>query len=116
MQITYHKNLTVDKWSSLSLTEQLANIGAEIKRALFWQERKKPNLAKSALYRALELFDLTLASLKSYPALKEVARTREVVVDYFVGDNQYQSTPNNLNRYFYHFNLLVNYRKYETNK
>ena len=111
MQIIYHKNLTVDKWSSLSLAEQLANIGAEIKRALFWQEKEKPNLAQNALYRALELFDLTLAGLKSYPALKEIARTREVVVDYFVGDNRYQSTAKNLNKYFYHFNLLVSKRR-----
>ncbi len=115
MQIKYHKNLTLESWQKLSLAEQLAHIGAEVKRASFWREKDKSQLSTNALYRSLELFDLTLATLKSYPALKEIARAREVTVDYFAGDNQYHSTAENLNRYFYHFNLLASRKRYGIN-
>ena len=111
MKTKYHKNLTIDKWRRLSLAEQLANIGVEVKRAIFWKQKQKQNLAQSALFRALELFDLTLNSSHHYPTLKEVARAREVVVDFLFGQNQYRSDANSLNRYFYHFNHLASKQK-----
>ena len=108
MKIKYHKNLTINRWRQLSLAQQLANIGAEVKRAIFWQEKDKLDLSQSALFRALELFDLTLASYsQNYPTLKEIARAREVIVDFF-SENRYQSTAESLNRYFYQFNYLAN--------
>ena len=53
--------------------------------------------------RALELLDLTLDDprLRASPArLREVARAREVVGDYFEGANTYNSTGPSLQRYF----------------
>ncbi len=51
--------------------------------------------ASGALDRALELFDLTLADprhLASRPRLCEIARAREVVVDFLAGPNDCAST------------------------
>ena len=40
-------------------------------------------------------------------ALKELARLREVVCDYFFGENEYQSSESNLMKYFDQFTMLV---------
>lgn len=53
-----------------------------------------------ALERALELFDLTLADPKLRYRLKEICRAREVVCDFFYGDNSYQTDGESLDRYF----------------
>jgi hypothetical protein len=55
------------------------------------------------MHRALELLDLTLADPRlrqSRPRLREIARTREVVADFFAGPNQYGSTASSLQKYF----------------
>jgi len=59
----------------LSLAEQLGHVGSEVSRAVRWQSRN-PDVARRALYRALELFDLTLADRRhrANPArLREIA-------------------------------------------
>jgi hypothetical protein len=97
-----HRDQAGGRWWELSLSEQLGNIGSEVSRAARWQSRN-PDLAQSALYRALELFDLTLADerhRRSRPRLREIARAREVVADFFAGENQYGSTAASLQRYF----------------
>jgi hypothetical protein len=97
-----HRDLADGRWFELSLAEQLGNVGSEISRANKWTGRR-PELARGALERALELIDLMLDDPRhrqSFPRLREIARTREVVVDFFDGPNQYQSTPAGLQRYF----------------
>ena len=97
-----HQGLGAGRWWSLSLAEQLGNIGREISRATRWSS-KNPALAQSALERALELFDLTLDDPRlrqSIARLREVARAREVVADLFAGPNQYGSDARSLQKYF----------------
>lgn len=55
-----HRDLADGRWWELSLVEQLGHVGSEISRAVQWTSRK-PDLARGAWYRALELLDLTLA-------------------------------------------------------
>ena len=89
-----HRDLAAGRWWALSLSEQLGNVGSEISRAIRWTSRN-PDTAQAALYRALELLDLTLADprwLQARHRLREIARAREVVVDFFAGANQYGST------------------------
>ena len=90
-----HRDLAGGRWWTLSLAEQLGNIGSEISRASRWSSRN-PETARLAFHRALELFDLTLAD----PRLREIARAREVVADFFAGPNQYRSSPASLQKYF----------------
>jgi len=100
-----HRDLARGRWSSLTLAEQLGNIGSEISRAVSWSS-KNPDTAQAALYRALELIDLTLDDPRhrqSLPRLREIARAREVVVDFFAGSNEYGSTGASLQKYFDQF-------------
>jgi hypothetical protein len=104
-----HRDLAAGRWHQLSLAEQLGNIGSEISRAVRWSGRND-QLARGALERALELFDLTLDDPRhrqSLPRLREIARAREVVVDFFDGPNEYGSTAVDLQKYFDAYALAV---------
>ena len=102
-----HKTLSDGRWQQMSICEQMANIGSEISRALNWQKKGNKEFCQKAACRALELLDLTLDSVRSFPRIKEVARLREVVVDYFFGSNQFSSSEVLWRRYFDHFNYAL---------
>jgi hypothetical protein len=57
----------------------------------------------SALERASEFIDLTVADPRLVGRRREVLRAREVVCDFLVGDNVYGSTAASLDRYFLAF-------------
>ncbi|HWB15303.1 MAG TPA: hypothetical protein VG538_02765 [Vicinamibacterales bacterium] len=97
-----HRDLADGRWTTLSLAEQLGNIGSEVSRAIAWKP-KNAGMSERAAYRALELFDLTLTDprlLASPARLREIARAREVTADFLVGPNQYRSTAVSLQKYF----------------
>jgi hypothetical protein len=88
-----HRDLAAGRWQSLSLVEQLANVGSEVERALNWHQKNMSDYSLLALDRALELLDLTINDPRRGRRLRELTRLREVLLDYFLGDNQYASIP-----------------------
>ncbi len=82
---------------------QMANIGSEVERALNWRAKNNSVYSRQASERALELMDLTLDSVKGLARLREVARVREAVADYFFGTNQYESSEALWRSYFSRF-------------
>lgn len=102
-----HPNLSPAHWQSQTLERQMANIGSEVIRALRWRDKHNALYANQANYRALELFDLTLQTSSHPPALREVARARELWLDYFVGNNQYHQTAKDWEKYFLAFNFAA---------
>lgn len=98
-----HKNLNQEKWQEMTLLDQLANIGSEVIRAINWKKKQNDEYAALASERAIELFDLTLESQKVESTLKEVARARELWLDYFIGSNQYGQTASLWEKYFMAF-------------
>lgn len=97
-------------WGNYGLIEKLANIGSEVIRALNWKE-KNTTISRVAMERALELIDITLAEEKSYSALKELCRLREILVDFYYGPNSYHSTPNSWHKYFIAFTSAAQINK-----
>lgn len=95
-----HRDLAAGRWAGMAFMEQMANIGSEVERALNWQVKNNAPYSQRAFERALELVDLTLKSQQSGPRLKELARVRESLVDYFFGTNQYHSTESSWRKYF----------------
>jgi hypothetical protein len=97
-----HPGLAGGRWHDLSLVEQLGNIGSDVSRALAARSAGRRERMFQAVDRALELFDLTLADPKHRGRLKEICRAREVVADFFYGDNAYGTDPAgaSLDRYF----------------
>ena len=102
-----HKDLASGRWRQLSFLEQMANIGSEVERALNWQAKINVAYSQKAFERAIELVDLTLDSVTSPTRFKELARVREGLVDYFVGTNQFKSTPVSWKKYFLPFAYAV---------
>ena len=98
-----HKDLAAGRWSQLSFLEQMANIGSEVERALNWRIKKNADYTQKAFERALELIDLTLDNDRNYAHLKEITRTREAIVDYFFGVNQFMSSESSWRNYFMQF-------------
>jgi hypothetical protein len=102
--MTYqHKELAAGRWGKMSFVEQMANIGSEVERALNWRTKNNADYSQRAFERALELIDLTLDNLKQFSRLKEVARLREGIADYFAGRNQLMFTEISLRKYFSNF-------------
>ena len=96
------------RWQKLSFFEQMANIGSEIQRTINWRQ-KNPEYSKLAFERALELIDLTITDKKNQRPgrLKELLRTRELLVDYFCFDNIYKSSDKIWQNYFLAFNYAA---------
>ena len=95
-----HEQLAAGRWNQLSFLEQMANIGSEVERALNWRAKNNSVYCEKASSRALELTDLALEAAETFPRLKELARLREAIADYFFGENQFQSTKASWQKYF----------------
>ena len=98
-----HKDITQGRWDQMPFVEQMANIGSEVERALNWRKKQNMDYTRKAFERALELIDLSLGAARNLSRLKELARVRETMVDYFFGTNEFVSTEASLQKYFLHF-------------
>ena len=104
----HHPELAAGRWHTMSLMEQLGNVGSEVSRALRARSLGKTQREERSLDRALELLDLTIADPRLRGRRKELCRTREVLCDYFIGENEYGSTADSLNSYFLLFAIAAN--------
>jgi len=102
-----HKGLADGRWFKFSLMEQLANVGCDIERTIQWKNRGNLEMSRQAFERALELLDFTIADPKNRKRLKEIVRTREALVDHFVYDNEYNTTDEIWQNYFFQFNYAA---------
>ncbi len=101
-----HDTLAAGRWQTMSLAEQLGNIGSEVHRARMAQLSHESRFL-NACDRALELFDLTLTDRRWRGRLREIARSREVFCDAILGGKEYGSTLEQLEKYFDQFALLA---------
>ncbi|MFH1610936.1 MAG: hypothetical protein ABIA91_03545 [Patescibacteria group bacterium] len=103
-----HKELANGKWFEFSLIDQLSNIGTEIGRAINWRKKDNKEYSQKSFFRGLELLSLTIDDPKNRNhRLKEFCRLYEMLGDYFIGDNQYKSTDELWEKYFYQFNYAA---------
>lgn len=98
-----HKNLASGRWQKLSFAEQMGNIGAEVNRVIHWHKTEDKENKEKALWRALELIDLTILNRKSV----ELFRLREVLCDLFLNKNNYKVSTEYLKEYFLQFALYA---------
>ena len=101
-------DLAAGRWQTMSLAEQLANIGSEFGRAAKRKEKGDKEKEMKAFERGLELLDLSIESAplkkEEHPGVfKELTRLREVMCDYFVGENEYNTDRAFIEKYFYDF-------------
>jgi hypothetical protein len=109
-----HKTLAQGRWQQMSFMEQMANIGSEISRAAMWQSKNENERVYNAVSRALELIYLTiehLQKIKRSPAIREMTRLREVICDYFLASNEYNTDIKSLMLYFDQFAIAYAIKK-----
>ncbi|HEX9422535.1 MAG TPA: hypothetical protein VF899_04790 [Pyrinomonadaceae bacterium] len=105
---TYHQDLAAGRWFSLSLANQLGNVGSEYERALSWKERGDKARFDHAFARLLELLDLTIADPRwKNHRLKELTRLREVICDELYNEVPEFIHPSDLREYFLYFGILA---------
>lgn len=106
MNIAFHKEAAAGKWFTLSLPEQMGNIGSEVGRARKWQG-KDEKLFEGAKERAFELFDLTMSDPRLKGRLKEIGRARELFCFAASGNSEYKTSLEDLEKYFLIFALAA---------
>jgi hypothetical protein len=102
-----HQDLAAGRWFTMTLPEQLGNVGSEYERALNWKKKDKPEQSLKAFDRMLELLDLTLADPRWKHRLKEIARLREEACRSLEPE---PSAPD-LRKYFYQFAVSARLNK-----
>ena len=107
----HHKSLAAGRWAQMPLSEQMANIGSEISRALNWKRKNNEKYCLKSVVRALELISLTIDCTTVKSHFKELTRLREVILDYFYGNNEFCSSEMLWEKYFNHFNLAARNRR-----
>lgn len=105
-----HESLANGRWHTFTLAEQLGNIGSEVSRAMNWKN-KDDETYRLAVWRALELFDLTIADPRWRHRLKEIIRAREFFIDALDGGKTYHTTLEDLNRYFLQFAIAARIKR-----
>ena len=101
--------ISPERWHTLTIAEQLGNIGSEVGRAAKWQGKDK-NSFWGAVSRALELFDLTQSDRRWHRRRSELDRAREVFADAVLGGREYKSNLKDLEKYFMLFALAAQSR------
>ena len=99
-----HSDLANGRFIQMSFCEQMANIGSEVERALNWKERNNTEYSQKAFDRAHDLIGIAMSGLVDLSRLKEMARIREALNDYFIGENYFQSTSASWRKYFCQLN------------
>jgi hypothetical protein len=104
---THHPSLSSGRWFTLTLAEQLGNVGSEYERALNWKNKNNPEQSQKAFDRMLELLDLTLEDSRWKHRLKEITRLREEACRSFAPD----SLSPDLRKYFLQFSTFARRNK-----
>jgi hypothetical protein len=103
-----HPSLAGGRWHTMTLAEQLGNVGSEYERALRWKEKGNDKYFEGALARLLELLDLTISDSRwKNHRLKELCRLREFICDELCNDERQFLEPRDLRRYFFMFALVA---------
>lgn len=97
------------KWATLTIFDQMGNVGSEVGRALAAKRRGDAEQARAALYRGLDLIDATAevwAAQKS-PRTREILRAREEFISVVEGSGDDPKLEN----YFMQFAIAARLRR-----
>ncbi|MDQ7779580.1 MAG: hypothetical protein RDV41_07705 [Planctomycetota bacterium] len=102
-----HAGLASGRWKELSLAEQMANIASEIGRIISARRRGDGARADGAFDRALELLDLTATDPRWKTGRREITRARELFLAAYFGSSEYNTSLEDLDRYFMQFAAMA---------
>lgn len=109
--MSYYKELANGRWFTFSFDEQMGNLGADISRAANWSDKDK-KMSQLHFKMGLELLDLTIKDLKNHEKLIQLNRLREMLIDWFLGENKCGATGKSWDEYFYPFSVRATAKYY----
>ncbi len=108
MRSPIHTELAAGRWHTMTLAEQLANVGSEFHRTLKAFQNNQQNRFESAFDRLWELLNLTIVDPRWTGRRKqELTRLKEVIGEGFFGDSPIAKNFEALDAYFYYFGVNV---------
>ncbi len=100
-----HLEAARTSWEKFSLIEQMANIGSEVGRTL--RAKDNPSRYWGAASRAFDLFYLTIEDPRWKGRLREILLVRELFAAAVLESDEFNTTLEDLDRYFHFFALLA---------
>lgn len=89
-----------ERWYQMSVQEQISNIGSEVTRAIRWKNKNDTEKSLHFLNAALDFLALSQSDPKNRNRIQEFGFCREELIDYFIGENIYQTTDAMLTKYY----------------
>lgn len=89
-----------ERWYQLSVQQQISNIGSEVHRAIRFKNKDDKKKTLGFVNVALEFLSLTQSDPKNRNRIQEFGFCREELIDYFIGENIYQTTEEMLIKYY----------------
>jgi hypothetical protein len=103
-----HPDLAAERWHTMPLVAQLANVGSEVERAIRAHEQSNTKRWTSAFARALELFDLTATDARwRGHRRREILRARELFCGLFYATAPAAGDAAFLRKYFLEFAMAA---------
>jgi hypothetical protein len=93
----------IQKWATLSMFEQMGNIGSEVGRSMNALERGDKEALDGAYRRGLDLIDATVNAWNSEARKRELLRAREL----FTSSIESQKVDRKLDNYFMQYALAA---------
>ncbi len=100
--------ISLERWKKLSFAEQMANIGADVARAIRAQEMGDKHRMDNAIIRTMQQFDLSIKAHEGSPAkLNELFHSRGLFCDLISENSINKNDAKSLDKYFLEFNFLA---------
>ena len=97
----------VGNFSVLSPIVQIGNIASEVTRARVWQDEGNDLQLRESLARALELVGLFVSGDVERGLRREMARLKEVLAQFYAGEDTFSVTLLDLEEYLLQLFLLM---------
>lgn len=88
------------RWFQMSVGDQISNIGSEVFRALRYKKSADEDKKQAFYNKAIELLNLSQQDPKNKHRIGELEFCKEELTDFFIGNNEYNTTEVMLHRYY----------------
>ncbi len=90
----------IKKWFSMTIQEQISNIGSEVLRADRWKQKGNKERMRSYYDTAISFLCLSIKDPKNAAGKNELNLCIDELADYFIGDNIWGTTSEVLKKYY----------------
>lgn len=87
-------------WFSMPVGVQISNVGSEVHRAIRWKNKGDTQKKISFCTKAIEFLELMKTDPKNKHRTRELDSCIDELKDYFMGENQFSTTEEQLIRYY----------------